>query len=188
MAPRFSKSTRKRNPLVSPMQSLRSYWRRHAPRREHCHLAAHGLLWRPLSFSFVWAGSFCRAGFEPSLCPRAKDYFPISVTGPRPLMIILPRLLGSLCSRPVLVVAESLSPGLDGCFRQDHFRFPGNVLNSSDVLRCARRWKVRTSSFPAQEAASLTCRHLRRGCQFAPGTHVAYWVGPRRARDHANIN
>ena len=95
----------------STMQSSRSYWRRHVPRLECRRLAAHMLLWRLLSPLLFWANSFCLAGCEPSLCPQAMGD-PVSVDYLRacgPDVFFSSRLLGTLCSCPILGVAKPRS-------------------------------------------------------------------------------
>ena len=190
MAPMSSKSTRKRNSAESPKQSLRTYWRR-------VHLAGTSSFSRTRAFvaapvaMFVWTGSFCLAGIELFTCFRRGTVFPVCMTPLRACSLTIFSLdLSCPCVDVPFLWWPNLTFGLDGFFHQDRVRCPGNVLSGPGVLQSVRRWKTGiSSSLPAQEASFLTCRHLPakelRICTW--NTH-GYWVLPRRARDHVEIN
>ena len=90
VTPMFSESTKKRNSLVSPLNSLRSFRRQHVPPVGTSSCRCRTFCCGSCLF-FVWTGSFCLTGIRPSPCPQARTNFPVSLcfSGPAPLIIFL---------------------------------------------------------------------------------------------------
>ena len=204
----LSRSTKKRSSQVSPTKTSQLLLQRRVPpaatplsSRAQAALAAFIVL-------LVWADSACAAGCVPVPLPSCVGPCPVCVPPSPPaghlsLVPPLPRVpcppgdvapdapVPTLSPFPVMCVECPITLltgcplGSNGCVTTDRaLNGTDAVASLPDIQRLLWRWKADALKTSRRQSRLRAATIQRRGYVFVLGTHVVYWLLPRRARDH----